>query len=93
MFGTEQDVLLYYMKYVKQVSSGVTRRTYRSDDDGKLKYFNLAFVHGGKSKSTSNIAMPKPTKKMENQLQINLVQIPVAISIQPSTYKHNNKIK
>lgn len=45
MFDMEQDVLLYYTKYVKQAGFDVTR-TYRSDDDGNLNIFTLHVFMG-----------------------------------------------
>lgn len=68
----EQDVLLYYTKYAKQVGFGVARRTSRLGDDGKLRYFTLACVCEGTPKSTSsNIVMSKPKEKMGCKAKIN----------------------
>jgi hypothetical protein len=72
IFDTEQDVLLYYTKYAKQVGFGVTRRTSRNGDDGNLRYFTLACLREGTSKSaSSNIVMPKPMEKMGCTARIN----------------------
>jgi hypothetical protein len=71
-FDSGEDVVSYYMQYAKQVGFGVTRRTRSIGDDGNLRYFTIACVREGKSKSkSSNIVRPKPMEKMGCKAKIN----------------------
>jgi hypothetical protein len=71
-FDSEEDVVSYYMQYAKKVGFGVTRRTRSIGDDGNLRYFTIACVREGKSKSkSSNIVRPKPMEKRGCKAKIN----------------------
>ncbi|XP_059451023.1 protein FAR1-RELATED SEQUENCE 5-like [Corylus avellana] len=72
MFDSEEEVIAYYKQYAKPVGFGVTRRTSKIGDDGKLRYFTIACVREGKSRSkSSNIVRPKPMEKMGCKAKIN----------------------
>lgn len=59
-FSSDEEVREYYTKYAKEISFGVTRRSSKTDLDGKLKYFTLVCVCQGTSISTSsNILKPR----------------------------------
>jgi hypothetical protein len=65
MFDFEEEVLSYYKQYVKQVGFGVTKRSSTTGDDEKLRYFTIASVRQGTSKSkSSNIVRSKPMERM-----------------------------
>jgi hypothetical protein len=72
MFDSEEEVLSYYKQYAKQVGFGVTKRSRKIGDDGNLRYFTIACLREGKSKSkASNIVKPKAMEKMECKAKIN----------------------
>ncbi|KAF5460383.1 hypothetical protein F2P56_020257 [Juglans regia] len=71
-FSSEEEVRLYYMKYAKQVGFGVSKRSSKPGDNGKLRYFTLACVQQGTPKSNaSNILKPRPVEKMGCKAKIN----------------------
>lgn len=53
-FDLEEAVRSYYMKYAKQEEIGMAKRSSRTGNDGKLKYFILALVREEISRSTSS---------------------------------------
>lgn len=72
MFDLEEDVLSYYKQYAKQEGFGVTKRTRKSGDDENLRYFIIACVREGKSKSkSSNIVKLNTMEKMGCKAKIN----------------------
>ncbi|XP_059458326.1 protein FAR1-RELATED SEQUENCE 4-like [Corylus avellana] len=72
MFDSEDDVLSYYKQYAKQVGFGVTKRSHIIGDNENARYFTIACLREGKSKSkASNIVRPKPMGKMGCKAKIN----------------------
>ena len=55
MFDSEDEAFSYYKQYAKQVSFGVTKRSHRLGDDGKVRYFTIACLREGKSKGKKHL--------------------------------------
>ncbi|KAJ0972994.1 hypothetical protein J5N97_020953 [Dioscorea zingiberensis] len=74
MILNTEEVYNLYVEYARQKGFGITRKTTKSRDDGKVKYYTLACVRGGKRISTSkNSFNPRPSTKTNCQAKINIV--------------------
>lgn len=81
MFSFEEEVRDYYIKYAKQMGFVISKSSHVGDDE-KLRYFTLAYVREGKSKSkASNILKPRPGEKMCCKAKINHVFLSLYRSI------------
>ncbi|KAF5460013.1 hypothetical protein F2P56_019913 [Juglans regia] len=73
-FSSVEEVRAYYTSYAKQVGFGVTKRSSKIGDDGKIRYFTLACVRQGTSMSTtSNILKPRPMEHNGCKAKINVI--------------------
>ncbi|XP_042972729.1 protein FAR1-RELATED SEQUENCE 5-like [Carya illinoinensis] len=73
-FSSVEKVRAYYTKYAKQVGFGVTKRSSKVGDNGKVRYFTLACVRQGTSTSTSsNILKPRPMEHNGCKAKINAI--------------------
>ncbi|KAG6714781.1 hypothetical protein I3842_05G219200 [Carya illinoinensis] len=73
IFSSEEEVRLYYTNYAKRMGFGVSKRSSNVGDDGRLKYFTLACVRQGTSRSkASNVLRPRSVEKMGCKAKINV---------------------
>ncbi|KAG6707642.1 hypothetical protein I3842_06G042300 [Carya illinoinensis] len=71
-FASEDEVRAYYTKYAKIKGFGVSKRSSRPGDDGKLRYFILACVRQGTAKlMASNVLRPRPIERFGCKAKIN----------------------
>ncbi|KAH7661064.1 FHY3/FAR1 family protein [Dioscorea alata] len=74
VFNSEEEVYDFYVKYAQQEGFGITKRTIKSGDDGKLKYYTLACVRGGKRTSTAKDSFkPRLFTKTNCQTRVNVI--------------------
>ncbi|XP_042969196.1 protein FAR1-RELATED SEQUENCE 5-like [Carya illinoinensis] len=73
-FSSVEEVRAYYIKYAKQVGFGVTKRSSKVGDDGKVRYFTPACVRQGTSTSiSSNILKLRPMEHNGCKAKINAI--------------------
>ncbi|KAG7984020.1 hypothetical protein I3843_04G136000 [Carya illinoinensis] len=71
-FDSEDEVRAYYTEYAKIKGFGVSKRSSRPGDDGKLRYVTLACIHQGTAKSmASNVLRPRPIERFGCKAKIN----------------------
>ncbi|KAH7671979.1 FHY3/FAR1 family protein [Dioscorea alata] len=74
MLNSEKEVHNFYIEYARQEGFGITKQSTRSGDDGKLKYYTLACVRGGRRISTAKNAFnPRLSTKTNCQAKINVL--------------------
>ena len=72
--NSEEKIYNLYVEYAQQEGFGITKRTKKLGDDGKLKYYTLACVKDGKRITTSNNSFnPRLSTKTNCQAKINVV--------------------
>ncbi|KAH7685558.1 FHY3/FAR1 family protein [Dioscorea alata] len=72
---SEEEVYNFYVEYARHEGFGITKRTTKSGDDGRLKYYTLACVRGGKRRisSSQNSFNPRLSTKTECPAKINVI--------------------
>ncbi|KAH7676667.1 FHY3/FAR1 family protein [Dioscorea alata] len=74
ILDSEEEVYKLYVQYARCEGFGITKKSTRLDDDGKLKYYTLACVRGGKRISTSkNSFNPRLSTKVNCLAKINVI--------------------
>ena len=74
MFNSEEEVYSLYVEYVRQEGFAIAKRSTRSGDDEKLKYYTLACVRGGKRISIVKSAFnPRLSTKTNCEAKINII--------------------
>ncbi|XP_039120132.1 protein FAR-RED IMPAIRED RESPONSE 1-like [Dioscorea cayenensis subsp. rotundata] len=72
---SEEEVYNFYVEYARHEGFGITKRTTKSGDDGRLKYYTLACVRGGKRRisSSQNSFNPRLSTKTDCPAKINVI--------------------
>ncbi|XP_039146884.1 protein FAR-RED IMPAIRED RESPONSE 1-like [Dioscorea cayenensis subsp. rotundata] len=72
---SEEEVYNFYVEYAWHEGFGITKRTTKSGEDGKLKYYTLACVRGGKRRisSSQNSFNPRLSTKTNCEAKINVI--------------------
>ncbi|KAH7658032.1 FHY3/FAR1 family protein [Dioscorea alata] len=74
ILNSEEEVYNMYIEFARQEGFGITKRSTRSGEDGKFKYYTLSCVRGGKRISTAkNDFNPRPSTKTNCQAKINVI--------------------
>ncbi|XP_039146804.1 protein FAR1-RELATED SEQUENCE 8-like [Dioscorea cayenensis subsp. rotundata] len=74
VLNSEEEVYNFYIEYARQEGFGITTKSKRLDDDGKLKYYTLACVKSRKRISTTkNYFNPRLSTKTNCQAKINVI--------------------
>ncbi|KAH7663258.1 FHY3/FAR1 family protein [Dioscorea alata] len=74
VFNSEEEVYDFYVKYAQQEGFGITKRTTKSEDGRKLKYYALACIRGGKRTSTAKDSFkPRLSTKTNCQARVNVI--------------------
>ncbi|KAH7659854.1 FHY3/FAR1 family protein [Dioscorea alata] len=74
MRDSEEEVYKLYIEYARREGFGITKKSTRLGDDGKLKYYMLACARGGKRICTSkNSFNPRLSTKVNCPAKINVI--------------------
>ncbi|XP_039130925.1 protein FAR1-RELATED SEQUENCE 5-like [Dioscorea cayenensis subsp. rotundata] len=74
VFNSEEEVYSLYVEYARQEGFGIAKKSTKVGDDGKLKYYALSCVRGGKRISTAkSVFNPRLSTKTNCEAKINII--------------------